>query len=162
MGNKAVSDTGPILHLSEINLIKILDIFSNVIIPDEVFGELNKSRISVPRKIKIISLKSEFKDIAKVLVNQRDLDFGESCAIALVMQEKAEYFLSDDLDARNIAKDYNIEVHGSVGIVLRAFREKIISKKEAIDNIKNLHVKSSLFITTDLVKHIIEEINRFF
>ena len=40
MENRAVSDTGPIIHLSEINLIKVFDIFSEVVIPEEVEKEL--------------------------------------------------------------------------------------------------------------------------
>ncbi len=42
MADNAVSNTGPILHLTEINLIKVLDIFSSVFIPEEVAEELRK------------------------------------------------------------------------------------------------------------------------
>ena len=44
-GNRAVSDTGPIIHLTEINLIKVFDIFSAVLIPEEVERELKNSKI---------------------------------------------------------------------------------------------------------------------
>ncbi len=161
MANKAVSNTGPILHLHEINLLKVLDIFSNILIPHEVENELRKSKIIFPSKIKIVALKNEFKDKAKIFVNQHDLDLGEAEAIALALQERADYFLTDDLDARQVAKDYHLNVHGTIGIILRSFRDKIISKELAIEKARELKSSSSLFITQDLINEVIKAIQGF-
>jgi len=158
---KAVSDTGPIIHLNEIDLIKVLDIFSRVVIPEEVERELKNSKILISRNIKVIKLSPEFKDKIKVLTNQDNLDLGEAFAIVLAMQEKTDYFLTDDLDARNVAVKYNLEVHGTIGIILRAFREKIIDKNTAIQKVNELHTKSSLFITKDLVESVLRAIEEF-
>ena len=161
MANKVVSNTGPILHLHEINLLKALDIFSNILIPHEVENELRKNKIVFPSKIRIVALEGEFKDKAKIFVNQYDLDLGEAEAITLVLQEKADYFLTDDLDARQVAKNYHIEVHGTIGIILRSFREKIISKELAIEKVRELKTKSSLFITQDLIDEVLKVIQNF-
>ena len=196
MANNAVSNTGPILHLTEISfmsrtlkphslecgvrehpkvphkprllsrgtqglLIKALKIFSFVLIPEEVSNELRKHGIKIPRSVKIKSLDSKSKDRVKVLTNQYSIDSGEAEAIALALQEKASYFLTDDLEARQVAKNYNLEVHGTVGIVLRAFRHKLINKKEAIEKVRSLKNTSSLFITQDLISNIIEAIEDF-
>ena len=56
MANKAISDTGPIIHLTEIELITALDIFSSILIPEEVSNELRLSKTPIPKKIKIIGL----------------------------------------------------------------------------------------------------------
>ena len=160
-GNSAVSDTGPIIHISEINLIKAFDIFSIVIIPKEVEKELKNSKILIFKKIKIVKLSPDFKDKVKVLTNQENLDLGESFAIVLAMQEKTDYFLTDDLDARNVAIKYNLQVHGTIGIILRAFREKIIDKKTAMEKVNELYLKSSLFITKDLVENVLRAIEEF-
>ena len=77
------------------------------------------------------------------------------------MQEKVDYFLTDDLDARNVAIKYNLQVHGTIGIMLRAFRERIIDKKTAIEKVNELYIKSSLFITKDLVDNVIKAIGEF-
>lgn len=161
MANKAVSNTGPILHLSEIEFLEALNIFSHVSIPEEVSNELIKNQVSIPKKIKIISFKSEWKDTIKVLTNQHNLNLGESQAIALALQENADFFITDDLDARMVAKNYNLEVHGTLGIILRSFREKIIDKNTAIQKIKELHTKSTLFITKDLIEKAVKEIVNF-
>jgi predicted nucleic acid-binding protein len=161
MENKAVSNTGPIIHLSEINLINAFNIFREILTPDEVVSELRKNKINIPKSIKVKSLKGEWKDLVKILTNQKDLDLGESCAISLSLQEKVNYFLTDDLDARIVAKEYLLEVHGTIGIILRAYREKLIDKKTAIEKVTELKTKSSLFITQDLIDNIISSINSF-
>ena len=161
MGNKAVSDTGPIIHLNEINLINSFDIFSELIIPEEVERELKSNKIPIFKKIKISKLSPDLKDKIKILTNQENLDLGESFAIVLAMQEKTDYFLTDDLDARNVAIKYNIEVHGTIGIILRAFKDKIIDKKTTIEKVNELYSKSSLFITRDLIQQIIKAVEYF-
>jgi len=160
-GNRAVSDTGPIIHLSEINLIKAFDIFSKIIIPEEVERELKNSKIFIFKKIKILKLSPDSKDKVKVLTNQENLDLGEAFAIILAMQENTDYFLTDDLDARNVAVKYNLQVHGTIGIMLRAFREKIIDKNTAMEKVNELYTKSSLFITKDLVDSVLRAIKEF-
>ena len=89
------------------------------------------------------------------------MDLGEAEAIALTHQEKADYFLTDDLDARNVAITHSIKTRGTIGIISRAFREKIISKETAISKVRELQNKSSLFITQDLINEILGAINNF-
>jgi len=163
MANKVISDTGPLIHLSEIDLIKALDAFKEIYIPEEVNNELKRNRIdkNVFNNVKIANLGPKFKDVAEIMVNKFSLDLGEAQAIALSLQEKADYFLTDDLGARTVANAHNIEAHGTVGIILRAFREKIINKKLALEKINELYTSSSLFITRDLINQIIKSINEF-
>ncbi len=161
MENEAVSNSGPVIHLSEIDLLNAFNIFKKIVIPEEVSNELKKRKVDIPQKIKILQLRSESKDFVKILTNQQGLDSGESEAISLTLQEKANYFLTDDLDARNVAEDFNIEVHGTMGIILRAFREKLLNKPEVIKKIRELKTISSLFITQDLIDETINSIEKF-
>ena len=163
-GMKAVSNTGPILHLLEIDLTKALKIFKSIYIPNEVYEELSKKQLKDKlkkiKKIKVLKLNSKFKDTSKLFCEQNFIDLGEAEAISLALQEKIKLFLTDDLEARNIAKEYNLEAHGTIGILLRAFKEKVIDKKTAIKGVRELYEKSFLFITKDLVDYIINEINK--
>lgn len=161
MANKAASNTGPLLHLKEIELLKTLHVFKELYIPEEVKNELKRNNVNIPSHIKVIALYPKSKDVSQILINEFSLDLGEAEAIALSLQEKIKYFLTDDLDARSAASNYNIEVHGTIGIILRAFREGIIDKKTSIEKIHELYTKSSLFITKDLINEIIRAINKF-
>ena len=161
MANRAVSNTGPLIHLYEIKLLEVLDIFSSVVIPFAVKTELDKFKVKIPNKIKIINLEGNSKDTVFLLSNQYSLDIGEASAISLAIQEKADYFLTDDLEAREVARKYGLKVHGSIGIVLRAFKDKLIDKNMALNKIKSLRDNSSLYITKDLIDYILNEIERF-
>src|SRR3989344_31819 len=88
MVNKVISNTGPIIHLGEIMLLNALDIFPNILITNEVLSELNKYKVSIPKRIKVIDLSNLSKDNVKLFTNQHDLDLGEASAIALAIQEK--------------------------------------------------------------------------
>jgi len=161
MESRVVSNTGPIIHLREIDLISVFNVFKEVIIPKEVENEILKRGLTIPAKIKVVQLNKEFKDISEILTNQFSIDLGEAQAIALALQEKVGYFLTDDLEARDAAKAYKIEPHGSAGIILRAFREKLIDKKTTIEKVRELHDKSSLFITLSIVKEIVNDVESF-
>ena len=117
--------------------------------------------MSIPKKIKITQLRPESKDKTKILTNEYNLDLGEAEAISLALQEKSDYFLTDDLGARQIAKEYNIETHGTIGIILRAFKKGLISREITIEKIKELKTNSSLFITQDLISEVVESVKNF-
>ena len=144
------------MHLAEIDLIRALDVFREVCIPEEVKNELkrNRAREDVFRKVKVLNLSGRFKDVADILVNKFSLDLGEAQAIALSLQERTSYFLTDDLDARETSKRHGVEAHGTVGVILRAFREKVVDKETAVKKVRELYTSSSLFITKDLINQI--------
>jgi len=157
---KAVSDTGPLLHLSEIQCQNALDIVQQLLVPPEMNLELRKRQVALDR-IQVIGLTAKGKDRSKILVQEYSLDLGEAEAIALALQEQISLFLTDDLDARTTAKKYNLEVHGTLGILARAYREGIFSKEETFSKIDLLYNSSSLFITKGLVLDIKRTIEEF-
>ena len=90
----------------------------------------------IPSTLFVVS--SHPQDTSKLFSEQYDLDLGESEAISSALQQNVNLFLTDDLDARNVAIKYNIEVHGTIGIILRAFKDKIIDKKTTIEKVNEL------------------------
>ncbi len=96
--------------------------------------------------------------MAAVFVRRWGLQMGEAEAIALSLELGVPLIFTDDLDARAVAKRYGLSSHGSVGILLRAYREGILKEVEVIDGLRNLHLRSSLFITLDLVKRAVESV----
>lgn len=163
--SKAVFDTGPFLHLYETESLKILRLFKSIFIVDEVFNELKKAEfhneMSKIKSVKLLQLSPRHKDMSKLLVERHNIGLAESCSISLALQEKADVFITDDLDARTIVKNLNLEVHGTVGIVIRAFRERIIPREKAIAKMRELHEKSSLYITRDLVDWAVSQIKGY-
>ena len=154
---RAVCDSGPIIHLTEIGCIEALKIAKSLLIPEEVLKEIRTK----PSTIKAEKLQGKYKDIAKYLTTEYGIDLGEAEAISLCIQQKISLLFTDDLEARAVAKHYNIEVHGTVGILIKAFAEGIISKNKAIEKLNSIRTESSLFITKDLIDWSVKKIKGF-
>jgi len=164
--NNVVSNSGPLIHLAQVDYFKILNIIKNIYITHEVFDEVcsfdlpGKDEVKKSKIIKIKHLNHKAKDFSNLLSQKYSLDLGEATSISLAKQEKINLFLTDDLSARFVSDELGLEVHGTVGIVLKAFREGIITKKKSIEIIKKLYEESAIFITKDLVNYIIKEIKK--
>jgi len=75
------------------------------------------------------------------------IDAGEAEAIALCLSGKYQLFFTDDSDARDVGELYDIEVHGTAGIVARAHSSRLLSYEETRQVMHDLHEKSSLYLT---------------
>jgi predicted nucleic acid-binding protein len=63
------------------------------------------------------------------------------------------------LEGRRIAKNLGFDSHGTIGIVLRSFKDKKI--EETIEMIEYLYFRSSLFFASDLKEWTIQQIKKF-
>lgn len=155
----AVVDTGPIIHLPEVNCLSALNIFKKIILPMEVMNELKKTP-SVSQ-VEVARLNEKEKDLAAWIAVKYELDLAEAEAIAICKARKINLFLTDDLDARIAATVQGLEPHGSVGVILRAFRECILTKEQTTKALKGLETNSTLFITRSLVQQAIDAVNKY-
>jgi len=157
MENRVVSDTGPILHLHEINKQGLLSLFSKIIISQIIQEELSKYRLKINNNITIAKINN---DQVAMLSQRYLLELGESSAIWLCKSLNIPLLLTDDLNAGEVAQALEIKPVGTLGIIMRGYREKIISQKEAIELLNKLHKESSLFITSELINYAIKEVKR--
>jgi len=149
----AVIDAGPLIHLREIGAEKALSIF-DLLTTQGVVEEVR----SVPEKVKISN--NFDKNLVAILQNDFSLGLGECQCIALAKAEKIPLLLTDDLDARTTALSLGLEPHGTVGIILKAYRSKVFSKSEALSFLMRLKSSSTLYITSGLIKYIVAQIEK--
>ena len=159
MAGKACSDTGPILHLHEIKELFLLKVFDKVFISTNIKEELLKYEIE--NLSGNIVLKKINNDQTALLAERYGLDIGESSVIWLCKSLDVFLLLTDDLTAREAAIELELKPVGSVGIIVRCFREKTITSRRAIDSLRLLQAKSSLFITTELINYAVAEVKKF-
>ncbi|MFO7793894.1 MAG: hypothetical protein R6V35_02855 [Candidatus Nanohaloarchaea archaeon] len=155
---KAVLDAGPIIHLEQINKLEILEVIDERHITEEVENEVGEAIINKTR-LDVETLNASGKDRAKHISSRYGIDLGESTVIALSSQINSELIFTDDLDARKTAKSLDLEPHGTLALVTKAYSENVIDKNEANQVVDSLYRDSSLFITKDLVKWTKEQIN---
>ena len=163
---EAVFDAGPLIHISEINKQNCFSLFKQILITKEVSDEISsldfpgKTTIKKIKNIITKKLDGKHKDATKIIIEKHELDLGEASSIALCKQESIQFFFTDDLQARTFAKSFGLNVHGTIAILLRGFREKILSKEETIKTLDALKTDSSLFITSDLIEWAKKEVKK--
>ncbi len=119
-----IADTSIISNLLQIGQIRLLALlYGQVFIPQQVLKELNQHSISadwlsVTKPDWLIVRKIKDKQLLKKLVIT--LDEGESEAIVLAMESKADYILIDEKNGRESANKFGLKTRGVLGILLNA------------------------------------------
>lgn len=144
----AVADAGPIIHLDEIDALGHLSVVDDLLVPRTVYDELQAG--TVPPALADI----EYDLCAVDEENQEtstNLDPGETAALIIASEQNA-VLLTDDLEAREAAQNADIEVHGSIGVIVLAFARDNLPKSEAIERMRSLQTETSLFVTDAVVE----------
>lgn len=148
----AVSDTGPLIHLAEIESLRLLSAVDELLVPETVYQELQEgglpSGLAELEYERVEANGAEFE-------TAHELDAGESAALAVASTEDA-ILLTDDLAARRVAKNVDIDKHGSIGVVVLAFRRGMLDRTDATGRMRALQEETSLFITDAVVERGIE------
>ena len=115
-----VCDTGPLLHLSEAGAVHLLSMAGRVLIPPLVVVEFeaNAQGWQHPQWVKKVSLRRSTHQKVTRWIEAKQIDAGEAEAIGLALQEKADWFLTDDAKARQFAESLGLDVHGSIAVLL--------------------------------------------
>ena len=144
---RLVADTGPVLHLHEAGALHLLPLIGEVFLPPSVVAEL-RSLIPVlpPQWAKLQTLSSTAQQRALEWQRASLLHGGETEALALALELKPDWFLTDDVAARLMAESLKIEVHGSIGVMLWAAAHKLVKESEAKSFLAGLE-KSSLWMS---------------
>ncbi|MFA4886637.1 MAG: hypothetical protein WC595_00325 [Candidatus Nanoarchaeia archaeon] len=158
--NLAVFDAGPFIHLSEIEALHLTRQFKPLT-TEEILDECKNLQKTILEFAFLKDLTPQSKDFSKYLIEEYDLHLGEATGIALCKQEKIKLFFTDDLDARDISKRLGFQAHGTLAIILRAFRESILNKNKTLELLHLLRTNSSLYFTTDLLQWTINQVETY-
>lgn len=140
-----ISDTTPILSLIKAGKLGLLEmLYQRVMIPEAVFDELTSNTAYKAEKEEIV--RCTFLSIEKVdniesvdiLRNVTGLDEGESEALVLYREKKADLLLIDEHKGRSVAKKMSVEHIGTVGILMMAYDEGFMMAQEVKETLETL------------------------
>ncbi len=121
-----ISDTSILIAFESLGKLPVLKkIFSQIIIPEGVYKELNAEKGDFVLEDWIIVKKIANLDLYRRLY--LDLGEGESETITLAIEEHADYTLLDDKEARKEAIDLGLKVIGTAGLLISAKRKGLIN-----------------------------------
>ncbi|MBS1254156.1 MAG: hypothetical protein MAG451_03212 [Anaerolineales bacterium] len=162
----AVTDAGPLIHLAEIDCLRFLRIFDDLHIPDAVWSEtvgqkrVEESDISKLDNVQRHSLSQAPLDQFIQDHKLGELHVGELEALYLCNQIGVSVLLTDDLAVRRTAKQFGLTPVGSLGIVVRAYREELINLEEAEQHLIDLYDVSTLFVTRAIVELATQQLHK--
>lgn len=155
-------DAGPLIHLDELGCLNLLRAFAAVQVPDAVWQEVRRHRPSALRrrtvKLKRVSSLPEATPELLELTQAFLLDAGELAALRLMQEIRDAILLTDDAAARLVAQRLQYEVHGTIGVIVRALRQQQRTKRQVLNLLRALPRRSTLFIEPRLLDWVIEQV----
>jgi len=143
-----IKDAMVIIHLAKITLLeKSCNYFKKVAIPDKVYEEIIAGKekgyseviiIDNLIKMKKIEVKKTNNKLYIKKLNEFNIHGGEAEAVALYLEEKAEYLASDDDNLRRKREMLNINIIGTPAIIIKLFKEKNIEKDKFLESVRKL------------------------
>jgi len=158
-----VADTSPISALTRIGQLDLLrKVYKRLIVPDAVFQELitpghnwdSAKAIQDAEWIEVASVDSS----ATAELLKRQIDLGESEAIALALKLNASTLLIDELKGRRIAQEKGLAIVGTVGTLLLAKEDGLINElRPLLDALINDDFRLSSKLYHSLLESVGEE-----
>ncbi len=145
----AASDAGPLIHLAKTGLLDTLrSLYPKIIIPPEVKLEgvdRGKQKGSADALLIENAIEKGWIVIANInlpsdfakLCEQAGLQRGEAAVLIYAMEKKVPALLDDEA-ARLLGRSLNIQVKGTLGILLEAVRRGELQKTEALRKLDEL------------------------
>jgi predicted nucleic acid-binding protein len=157
-----ICDAGPLIHLDELGCLELLADFQSVLVPEQVWREveyhrpsaLEHSGVKMQQVPVVISEDASFQALVRALA----LDLGEQAALSLIARHPDAILLTDDAAARLAARGLGFQVHGSIGILLRAIRRQQRSPEEVLSLLRELPSRSTLHIRPGLLQEIVARV----
>lgn len=157
---KVISNSSPLIHLSRIGELTLLRyFFDDILVPEAVYRECviegkereGAKRIEKAKWIKVTKIKNT--DLKKALM--MELDEGEAEVIILALEKSADLILLDEYEARKVARNYTLNITGTIGILLNAKRKgKIKTLKDVLEKLK----ETGFWLSNDLYTKILKKV----
>lgn len=161
---KVVCDAGPIIHLDELDCLDLLKDFEEILIPETVWKEINRCRPSALKRSDLALILSSgtypVNELLLTICRIFFLDAGETEALSIMEKNPQAMFITDDASARLAAIQMGFKVHGTIGILVRSIRREHMKPEEVIRILKEIPLKSTLYIKPSLLEEIIFKIKK--
>lgn len=154
-----VSDTSPITNLAAIGQLDLLrQLYGRVTIPQAVYNEMVCVGKDVPGTVEVQTLSwiqtiavINYQQVIEIQAKQDSINLGETEAIILSLELKADLLLMDERLGRAVATSYGLNVAGLLGVLLLAKKQGLIPAiKPLIDQLiatADFRVSQKLYTT---------------
>ena len=152
-----VSDSSPLIALSKLNLLFILqEFFGEIVIPPEVWKEVvergkGKAGSEAIRKAKWINVR-EVGDDLSVEVLCREIEKGEAEAIILAKRINADVLILDERIPREIAEAIGLKVVGSPALIHESIERGLVN--QTLEDITKKMRERKIWISDEIIERV--------
>lgn len=155
-----VSDSSPLISLARVGKLDLLHrLYGDLLIPQAVWHEVVVKGVG-QSGVEDVKSAAWIKTAAVanyefVLALQRDLDAGESEAIALALEKKADLLLMDERLGREAAQYFGVRCMGLLGVLTEAkYKGKIETIKPVLDLLRD---RANYRISVELYQRVLHD-----
>jgi predicted nucleic acid-binding protein len=150
-----VADTSALVALAVCDGLPLLDhLFESVRVPRSVLREcLVSGKPEAERLESYLRSRVVEVDLIELVITVAGLGQGELEAMALYKQLHAQRLLVDDYRARKVARFNEIEVIGSLGVLLLAKERKLITRvRPAVEKMQSAGIRLSDALKVEVLR----------
>jgi uncharacterized protein len=129
---EVIADTSPIQYLHQTNLLDLLPtLYGRILIPPAVVEELSQGRkqgVVLPDPELISWIEIHQVSTSQLISMVPNLGLGEREVISLAISLSDSLVILDDALARNYARQMNVTMTGTLGVLLKAKQSGFISQ----------------------------------
>lgn len=156
---KVVLNASPLIYLGKKRRTGLLRlVFEKVLVPVEVEKEIMKLDDS-PEAIQLRDAiqegwieverpsENKKKQIAKLF---GEIDEGEAAVIALAVEGHGENVVIDAAEARTAAEYFELKVHGTLYVILEAYKRNFFKSKADVINMVNNMLRRGFYLSSEV------------
>ena len=123
-----IADSSALIALAVLDKLELLDrLFGEVYVPEAVYNEVSQKSKPEAEKLTLYCQHKVLTVSSETNLNIT-LGLGESEAIILYKEKNADFLLCDDKKAKKFARNFGVNVIGSLGILLKAKERNLIAE----------------------------------
>jgi hypothetical protein len=161
-----IINSGPLMALAKLGLLDLLvRLYGRVILPTAVFVEVVVRgrergysdafliRLAIQQeKLKVIKVE---EDNLPSDIQALPLDAGEKQVLYLAQRDHADLVLFDDEKVREEAKARGLNVKGTLGVLIQAYRTGLLKLNEVRKIIEAIMGREDIWISEELCRHVL-------
>lgn len=161
----AVTDTGPFIHLDEIQQLDLLTaVFNTIRVPEQVIRELSNqtAQIFIEQNLESILVErvpDEALFAAKDAYPGFRLHLADLAIVVLLTKYSQAIACTDDLELRKAIESSGRTVVGTIGILFRSYKMSIITNEQLRSLIDLIFNDSSLYLSSAFKGQVLNMIN---
>ena len=164
-------DAGPLIAMSKINRLEILaELYGEILVPRPVYDEVVTSGLAMgasdakTMRLFLQNQKWPIVDISPAILASYKpsviLHAGERAVLALAKTLRHPLVLLDDEVARSEARRLGLPVRGTLGILVQAYREKILTSSQTGFLINEISIRRDIWISSKLCEKVLNELRK--